>query len=66
MGWARPGTRLRAYCRKTGEEVYAYIYNHDKRSAWWVQINYSGGRPYIPWAWFNLDGGDDINDLPTC
>ena len=66
VGWARPGTRLQAYCRKAGEEVYAYIYNHDKRSTWWVQVNYDGARPYIPWAWLNLDGGDDINDLPTC
>jgi hypothetical protein len=66
VGWARPGTRLQAYCRKAGEEVFAYIYNHDKRSTWWVQVNYDGGRPYIPWAWLNLDGGDDINDLPAC
>jgi fibronectin type III domain protein len=66
VGWARPGTRLQTYCRKAGEEVYAYIYNHDKRSTWWVQIDYGGARPYIPWAWLNLDGGDDINDLPTC
>ena len=65
VGWARPGTRLQAYCKKSGEEVYAYIYNHDKRSTWWVQVNYSG-RNYIPWAWLNLDGGDDINSLPTC
>ena len=66
VGWARPGTRLQAHCRRAGEEVYAYIYNDDKRSTWWVQINYGGGRPYIPWAWLNLDGGDNINDLPTC
>jgi hypothetical protein len=65
VGWARPGTRLQAYCKKSGQEVYAYIYNHDKRSTWWVQVNYAG-RNYIPWAWLNLDGGDDINSLPTC
>jgi hypothetical protein len=65
VGWARPGTRLQAYCKKSGQEVYAYIYNHDKRSTWWVQVNYKG-RNYIPWAWLNLDGGDDINSLPTC
>jgi hypothetical protein len=28
-------------------------------------VNYAG-RNYIPWAWLNLDGGDDINSLPTC
>jgi hypothetical protein len=65
VGWAKPGTKLTAYCKKTGDEVYAYIYNNDKRSTWWVQVNYSG-KNYIPWAWLNLDGGDDINDLPTC
>jgi len=65
VGWAKPGTRLQAYCKESGEEVYAYIYNNNKRSTWWVQVNYSG-KNYIPWAWLNLDSGDDINDLPTC
>ncbi|MEV0158004.1 fibronectin type III domain-containing protein [Micromonospora sp. NPDC050686] len=65
VGWAKPGTRLRTYCKKQGEEVYAYIYNDDKRSTWWVQVDYSG-RNYIPWAWLNLEGGDKINLLPTC
>lgn len=65
VGWARPGTRLQAFCKIRGEEVYAYIYNNDKRSTWWVQVAYSG-RNYIPWAWLNLEGGDDINVLPTC
>ncbi|MGN9775916.1 fibronectin type III domain-containing protein [Micromonospora sp. H33] len=65
VGWARPGTRLKAFCRKQGEEVYAYIYNDHKRSTWWVQVDYKG-RNYIPWAWLNLDGGDDIGVLPTC
>lgn len=65
VGWARPGTRLQAYCKKRGEEVYAYIYNNEKRSTWWVQIAYEG-RNYIPWAWLNLEGGDNINVLPNC
>jgi predicted RNA-binding protein with TRAM domain len=65
VGWAKPGTRLQAYCKKSGEEVYAYIYNKDKKSTWWVQVNYSG-KNYIPWAWLNLEGGDDLNDLPSC
>ncbi|GAB1690678.1 fibronectin type III domain-containing protein [Krasilnikovia sp. M28-CT-15] len=65
VGWAKPGTRLEAYCKKSGEEVYAYIYNHDKRSTWWIQVNYAG-KNYIPWAWLNLDGGDDLGNLPTC
>ncbi|MBM2620477.1 fibronectin type III domain-containing protein [Actinoplanes sp. LDG1-06] len=65
VGWAKPGTRLQAYCKKSGESIYAYIYNNEKRSTWWIQVNYSG-KNYIPWAWLNLEGGDDLNDLPTC
>ncbi|MEW2384698.1 fibronectin type III domain-containing protein [Micromonospora sp. NPDC047707] len=65
VGWARPGTRLKAFCKRQGEEVYAYIYNDHKRSTWWVQVDYKG-RNYIPWAWLNLDGGDDVGVLPTC
>ncbi|MGC4854506.1 fibronectin type III domain-containing protein [Micromonospora sp. DT4] len=64
-GWVPNGQRLQAYCKKSGEEVYAYIYNNDKRSTWWVQVNYKG-KNYIPWAWLNLEGGDNINVLPTC
>jgi predicted RNA-binding protein with TRAM domain len=64
-GWVANGTRLKAYCKKPGEEVYAYIYNSNKRSTWWVQVDYAG-RNYIPWAWLNLEGGDNINVLPTC
>ncbi|MEH1098441.1 fibronectin type III domain-containing protein [Micromonospora sp. CPCC 205561] len=64
-GWAKPGTRLKAYCRKSGENVDSWIYNNQKQSTWWVQVAY-GGRNYIPWAWLNLEGGDDIDVLPTC
>ncbi|MEU6073638.1 fibronectin type III domain-containing protein [Micromonospora sp. NPDC047074] len=64
-GWVANGTRLKAYCKKQGEEVYAYIYNNEKRSTWWVQVEYKG-KNYIPWAWLNLEGGDDIKVLPTC
>ncbi|MEU8287613.1 fibronectin type III domain-containing protein [Micromonospora sp. NPDC048905] len=64
-GWVANGTRLKAFCKKSGEEVYAYIYNNDKRSTWWVQVEYEG-KNYIPWAWLNLEGGDNINVLPTC
>ncbi|MET8529017.1 fibronectin type III domain-containing protein [Micromonospora sp. NPDC005172] len=64
-GWAKPGTRLKAYCKKSGEDVDSWIYNDQKRSTWWVQVEYSG-KNYIPWAWLNLEGGDNINVLPTC
>lgn len=65
VGWAKPGTRWEAYCKVRGEEVYAFVYNKEKRSTWWVRINYSGSN-YIPWAWFNLEGDDDLALLPTC
>ncbi|AGZ40698.1 fibronectin type III domain-containing protein [Actinoplanes friuliensis DSM 7358] len=65
VGWAKPGRRLEAYCKKKGSEIDSYIYNHNKVSTWWVQVAYEG-KNYIPFAWLNLDGGDDINDLPTC
>ncbi|MFI7545230.1 fibronectin type III domain-containing protein [Actinoplanes sp. NPDC049599] len=65
VGWAKPGTRLQAYCKEKGTSIDSYIYNNHKESSWWVQVNYSG-KNYIPFAWLNLDGGDDINDLPTC
>ena len=65
VGWAKPGTRLETYCKKSGDEIDSYIYNNHKKSTWWVQVNYKG-RNYIPFAWLNLDGGDNIDDLPTC
>jgi len=65
VGWAKPGTRLEAYCKKKGTSIDSYIYNNHKESSWWVRVNYKG-KNYIPFAWLNLDGGDDINDLPTC
>ncbi|WP_374225046.1 fibronectin type III domain-containing protein [Micromonospora sp. C81] len=65
-GWAKPGTRLKAYCKKAGEDVDSYVYNNHKRSTWWVQVDFNGKKNYIPWAWLNLEGGDNINVLPTC
>lgn len=64
-GWAKPGTRLKAHCKKSGENVDSWIYNNQKQSTWWVQVDYKG-KNYIPWAWLNLEGGDDIKVLPTC
>jgi hypothetical protein len=64
-GWVANGTRLEAFCKKSGGDVDSYIYNHQKRSTMWIQVGYKG-KNYIPWAWLNLDGGDDLNDLPGC
>ncbi|WP_318783767.1 fibronectin type III domain-containing protein [Plantactinospora soyae] len=65
VGWVPNGRRLKAFCKASGEDVDAYIYNSNKRSTWWVRVEYEG-QNYIPWAWLNLEGGDNINVLPTC
>ncbi|MGC4897395.1 fibronectin type III domain-containing protein [Micromonospora sp. DT31] len=64
-GWVPDGRRLRTYCRVKGENVDAWIYNDNKQSTWWIQVDYKG-RTYIPWAWLNLEGGDDLSVLPAC
>ncbi|MFI2714257.1 fibronectin type III domain-containing protein [Micromonospora sp. NPDC018662] len=64
-GWVPDGHRLRTYCKAKGENVDAWIYNKNKQSNWWIQVAYEG-RTYIPWAWLNLEGGDNLNLLPTC
>ena len=61
----RDGHRLRTYCKVKGEDVDAWIYNNNKQSTWWVQVDYKG-KTYIPWAWLNLEGGDDLGVLPAC
>src|SRR5262249_45794009 len=65
-GWVPNNTRMRTYCKAAGEEVYAFVYNDDKRSTWWIRVDFDGGQSYIPWAWLNLEGGDNINLLPNC
>ncbi|WP_117215376.1 fibronectin type III domain-containing protein [Allorhizocola rhizosphaerae] len=65
VGDAKNGTDLQAFCKRQGEEIYAYVYNNNKRSTWWIRVNFSGEN-YIPWAWFQLDDGDSLNNLPVC
>jgi hypothetical protein len=66
VGWAKPGTKLQAYCKKSGSEIDSYIYNSHKKSTWWIQVNYSG-KNYIPWAWLNFaDDEATLNALPGC
>jgi hypothetical protein len=66
VGWVEDGTPLEAYCKKTGANIYAYIYNNYKRSTWWIQVDYSG-KNYIPWAWINFsDDQNTLDALPTC
>jgi len=58
------GDRATAVCKADeGDNVYAYNYNSDKQST--VFIKLSNGS-YIPWAWFNLDSGDNTGLLANC
>lgn len=67
VGKTNHGQKYDAVCRYDGgDEVYAYIYNREKRSTTWIKIKALGGQYYTPWAWFNLDGGDDPGILPKC
>jgi hypothetical protein len=66
VGWAKPGTKLEAFCKESGTEIDSYIYNSHKKSSWWIQVNYSG-KNYIPWAWLNFaDDQATLNALPGC
>lgn len=65
VGWVPNGTRLTAICRRQGDHVDAWIYNGNKASTWWIRVEYEG-QNYIPWAWLNLAGGDNLDSLPTC
>jgi hypothetical protein len=57
------GQRYAAVCKATGEDVYAYVYNNDKRSTWWIALPGGG---YLPYAWFNLDGADNLAPVRPC
>src|SRR5262249_11353360 len=46
----------KAFCWTTGDSVYAYNYNHNKRTSRWIRIEWNGGRYYTPLAWINFDG----------
>lgn len=60
-------SRYQAICRATdldGRYIDARPWG-GKRDNRWVRIRFSGDN-YIPFAWFRLDGGDNINQLPPC
>ncbi|HWH01966.1 MAG TPA: fibronectin type III domain-containing protein, partial [Pilimelia sp.] len=67
VGRTEHGERYETVCRyDNGVEVYAYIYNNDRRSRIWIKIKAQGGEYYTPWAWFNLDGGAHPSVLRPC
>jgi hypothetical protein len=76
VGEAKNGTRFQAICQAPGGSntqqgggttLTSGPYNPGKgnnyKSSKWVKIT---GNRYIPYIWFNLDGGDDISLLPAC
>jgi hypothetical protein len=56
------GQRFAAICKASGDDVYAYVYNNNKRSTWWIGLPGGG---FVPYAWFNLDG-DDLAPIRVC
>jgi hypothetical protein len=69
VGRTNHNTTYKALCWTTGDQVYAYIYNHDKRSNRWIRVEALNGVYYTPLAWFNVDGNtssDYVGALPTC
>lgn len=64
VGKVPDGTRYTGECKAKGNRIIeAYIYNNYKTSDMWVRL--TDGR-YIPFVWFNLSNGDNINELATC
>ncbi|GAB3856483.1 hypothetical protein [Dactylosporangium cerinum] len=59
----RAGTRFTVTCKQTGREVYAYVYNNNKRSSVWLKM--STGM-WIPWAWSTIDNGDAVSAVRAC
>ncbi|HEX3732421.1 MAG TPA: fibronectin type III domain-containing protein [Mycobacteriales bacterium] len=58
------GNRQVASCKIQGQNITSWAYNNNKTSTWWMKINDGS---YIPYAWFNLDGGQaTLDKLPTC
>jgi hypothetical protein len=59
----KAGTKFTVTCKKSDDEVYAYVYNNGKRSKIWLKMSTGF---WIPWAWSTLDNGDDASAVPTC
>jgi hypothetical protein len=58
--------RYQARCRTTGGQVDARPWG-GKNSNVWILIVFPGTREhYLPFAWFRLDNGDNLNQLAQC
>ncbi len=65
VGDAFNGDRYKAICKTTGSATINAKPWGGKQSNVWVKINFKGEN-YIPFAWFTLDGGDSLSNLPAC
>ncbi|GAA4440277.1 hypothetical protein GCM10023170_012750 [Phytohabitans houttuyneae] len=75
-GRAGNGTRIEAICHTTGEGINDYVYNPGKMGTnpndstnVWIRIKWQGAERYISFAWFNLEGvgdPDELGSLPAC
>jgi hypothetical protein len=59
----RAGTKFTVTCKQSDREIYAYVYNNNKRSSIWLKMTDGF---WIPWAWSTLDNGDKVSAVPTC
>ncbi len=64
-GDAFSGDRYQAICKTTGSVSINAKPWGGKQSNVWIKINFKG-QNYIPFAWFTLDGGDSLSNLPGC
>lgn len=61
------GQRFQATCKATGDRSIDASPHGGKTSNMWVRIKFPGAQDnYIPFAWFRLDNGDNLGQLPTC
>jgi len=65
VGDAYNGDRMQAYCHKTGPATINATPYGGKQTNVWIKVNFQG-QNYVPWAWFTLDGGDSLSNLPAC
>ncbi|MBB5869164.1 hypothetical protein F4553_002543 [Allocatelliglobosispora scoriae] len=80
---AQDNDKYRALCKIEGMDgnqspsatINAAGENHNKSSAWWVQLKNvpetkntvsNSGNRYMPYAFFDLDAGDNLNMIPHC
>ncbi|GAA4682870.1 hypothetical protein Prum_067280 [Phytohabitans rumicis] len=76
IGRGSNGGQIEAICHTTGEGINDYVYNPgkmgtspDDSTSVWIRIRWSGAERYMSFAWFNVNGvsdPDDLGPLPSC